>query len=185
LETEEEHQIGGDEREMEGLTLAFGRSDAGAADKHHQETVVLAGVVPGTPTNIESENPGKKWKPKMGDECSRSEKKSDVNGKDAIFGEFVVGMIGAVDGSHEVRVVEEESESVEREGPTPSRRGGDVICEKQERSGPGATTDNKIDPGSVDPRWPSARAGRGGFGSGIGRKMDGGHQNERSVVFSH
>lgn len=127
MKTEEKHQVRGDEGKVQSLALPFGGSEAGAARKHHQQAVILAGVVPGAPTDIQSEDPREQRIPEMRDQASAEEQERDVNGEDAVLREFVVGMIRAIHGGHEMRVIAEQGQSIEGEGPILRGRGRNII----------------------------------------------------------
>lgn len=183
MKAEKQHQVGGNESEVQGLALALGGSEPGAAGEHHEKAIILAGVVPRAPADVESENPRNNGIPEMGDQASEDEEQSDVYGEDAVFGELVVGMVGAIDGGHEMGVVEKKSEGVESKGPTLCGGGRGVIAEEQKRSRPSATADDEVEPGPVNPR--TARRG-----TVTGRQRDGrgihcgGGSHHLSVTYS-
>lgn len=157
MEAEHEEDEGGDEGEVKGAALAFGGIEASAAGEHHEEAEILAGVMPGAPADIEGEDPGKKRIPEMGDESGEGEEESEMNGEEAIFVEFRVGVVGAVDGGHEVGVVEDQGEEVEGEGPGGGAGVGGPGGEEKERSGPAATADEKVEPWAIEPNGAARR----------------------------
>ena len=115
MKAEKKHQVRGDEGKVQCLALALGGSESGAARKHHQQAVILAGVVPRAPADIQSEDPRKQRIPEMRDQTGAEEQERHVNGEDAIFRELVVGVVRAIDGGHEMRVIEEQGQSIEGE----------------------------------------------------------------------
>src|SRR5579863_2443719 len=87
----------------------------------------------------------------MRDYAGSGEQQRDMHGKEAVFRKFVVGMIGAVNSGHEVRVIEEQREKIECEGPLRCSGGGHQYGEKQKWSGPRSATHEQIQPCGENP----------------------------------
>ena len=87
----------------------------------------------------------------MCDQTGGKEQERDVNGEDAELRELVVGMVCAVDGGHEMRIIEEEGQGVEGEGPTLGGRGRNIVGQEKQRSSPRAAADDEIEPRAVNP----------------------------------
>ena len=91
---------------------------AGAAGEHHHQAVVLAGVVPWAPADVERENP--RHEPVRGVEHHRRDnhQQREMQREEFVFFELLARVIGAVNRGHEMRVVEDDGEQVEGHGPT-------------------------------------------------------------------
>ena len=104
---------------------------ASATGEHHHQTVVLAGVMPGTPTDIERENP--RHEPVRGVEHhSRDDhQQREMEREELVFFELLARVICAVDRGHEMRVIEDDGEEVKRYGPAMRVRWGEPCSDGQ------------------------------------------------------
>lgn len=161
---------------MQSVSFAFSGRKPRAAGEHYQQTEILSGVMPGTPADVQREDPGQERIPEVSDETGKRQQHRNVHRKKTVSREFIVGVIGTVNGGHEMRVVEEQGEQVKSERPPGSPRTGDIRRKQQERGRPGAAADQQIEPWFVNPQtvgrysiagFPAARGGGGGGRNGI------------------
>src|ERR1700674_2951463 len=85
----------------------------------------------------------------------------------AIFLKLRLRVIRAIDRGHEVRIVEEKRQEIERDAPRPGIRACRVKREQEKRRRPCAAANEQIDPGIVNPgalrrNWRSRRLLRRG-----------------------
>ena len=102
----------------------------------------------------------------MQQHAGQNHQQSDVQGEDFVFLELCARVVGAVNGRHEVRVIEEQRERVERDGPRVGVRGRDPGGNEKKRSRPAAAADQQVEPRLVNP-------GGRGFRPRRGRRRDG------------
>ena len=59
MKPQKQDEVRNDERPIQRTACSLVRSSASAASEHHEQTVILPAVVPGTPGEIEREDPRK------------------------------------------------------------------------------------------------------------------------------
>jgi hypothetical protein len=147
----EQHQVGRNECDANRAALSRRHARAAAPHEHHQQAVVLAGVVPGAPANVKREHPRKQPVEGMQQHAGQNHQQRDVQGDQLVFLELRAGVVGAVDRRHEVRIVEENGEEVERHGPGVRVRRRHPRGDSKQRRRPRAASHEKIEPRAVNP----------------------------------
>ena len=158
MKIDEQHQIRNQEGPVKSAPLGRSGCGAVAAGEHHQQSVILAGVVPWAPVDVEREDPGQQLERGVRQDGRQYQQCRSVNGEDAVLGKIFARAVGAVDGGHEVGIVKYQRERVKNHGQTCCAGLRQSIGEQQQRRRPGPAADNKIKRGRVKPA--SHRAGR-------------------------
>jgi hypothetical protein len=90
-----------------------------------------------------------------------AENESDGQDENLVFFEVGAGVVGTVDGGHEMRVVEGQGEQVEGDDPSVGVRLGEEQCGAMQGRGPCAAADDKVERRAVNPRRGGACGGYG------------------------
>jgi len=87
------------------------------AREHHHQAVVLAGVVPRAPADVEREDPRDEPVRRVQHHSRDDHKQREVQREEFIFFELLARVISAINRRHEMRVIEDDGEQVEGHGP--------------------------------------------------------------------
>ena len=97
----------------------------------------------------------------------------DVQGEEFVLLEIFACVVGAINRGHEMRVIENDCECIEGDGPAVRMRWRHPHGDTQKRGGPRAAAYEQVEPGTVNPRsgwlgWTAWRDGHSTGGSGYG-----------------
>src|ERR1041384_2813627 len=108
--------------------------------------------MPGAPAKIKREDPRQRLPEEMREQKSEENQPCDMDCEHPVFIEIFLGMIGAVNGRHVMRVVKNQCQRVETYRPGNDTGVGGEVAEQQQRGGPGAASDNKIEGRVINPK---------------------------------
>ncbi len=110
--TRKQNQVRNEKGRIQSSSACGRGRSTSSPGEHHEQAIILATVVPGTPHEIERENPGKGTKPEVRQDQRQHNQGSDVDRKDAVFMKILRRVIGAINRRHVVGIVEEQGQSV-------------------------------------------------------------------------
>ena len=90
---------------------------SGAAGEHHEQAIVLTAVMPGAPAKIESKYPRQCLAKEMREQKGEKNQAGDMDREHPVFIEIFLGMVGAINRRHVMRVVEDQRQGVETYRP--------------------------------------------------------------------
>ena len=93
------------ERQMDNGSFRGTRCESRTARGHHQQPEVLPRVVPGTPADVQRENPGEQRIPDVRDDSGQRQQQRDMHRENPVFLKLPARVVRAVDRGHEMRVI--------------------------------------------------------------------------------
>src|ERR1700677_1710440 len=137
---------------MQPLALG-GRDDRPTAlRENHKQAVVLSGVMPRTPKNVEGKDPRKKTRRSMHQNARGENQKGDVQRDEFVFVEVFARVVRAVNRGHEVRVIKDYREKIKGNSPGVRVGGGHEQRHRQQGRRPGSATYSEVEPRPIYPR---------------------------------
>ena len=155
--TREQHHVGRNKSCVQPSALRGSDLRARLAREHHHQAIVLAGVVPRTPADVEREDPRDEPVRRVQHHGRDDHQQREVQREEFVFFELLARVISAINRRHEMRVIEDDGEQVKGHGPTVRMRRRKPCRDGEKRRGPRAASDDEIEPWPINPRVRSWR----------------------------